>query len=166
MDDGNRKSQFLFPAKWYIADELVSGLFHVEFFHKVCGSFFDYFPAESINPGVKAHVFKHGKVVVQGELLAHVTYVLFDLLPFPVNIKTTNIQFAGGRIREPAKDLYGRSFTRSVCTKKTKDLAFFHLKTQVVIGDKRPELLHQVPDYDNIFGLRSIHLFQRISNIE
>ena len=86
---------------------------------------------KAIDAGVEIDVLGDGQVLVEAELLRHVTDMAADLRCVFTDIHAENATGAFGWRKQAAKRLDDRGFPGAVWSKETEELAYVDLKADV-----------------------------------
>src|SRR5690606_12154437 len=99
---------------------------------------------KAVNTTEKPDVFHDGKVLIQRELLAHVSDVAFDFLRLAVHIESRDACCSGGGNGQSAQHAHCRGFSRSIGTQEAKNLSPEYFKRDRMGGHKIAEAFRQI----------------------
>ena len=93
-----------------------------------------------INHPVKIQVFVSGEPFIKAGILENNADGAPDLVRLIQDVKPVYNRLSAARHQQSAEDIYGRSLTGTVGAQESEDLAFFHLKRNIVDGGNRSEM--------------------------
>src|SRR5690606_10566890 len=121
---------------------------------------------QTVYPTKEADVFQHREILIQGEFLAHVADVLFDVLSLPIYVESGHRGFARRRLGQAAQHPHRRGFARAVGTQETEYLPFVNLKRNFVGCDEIAEPFGQFLGFDYRFrGCHVVNILMKQSSM-
>jgi hypothetical protein len=96
-------------------------------------------PAEAVKAAIEIQILEHAQLIVERELLRHVTDEAFDLFRFPDDIETRDSRRASAGFEQTAQHLDHRGFAGAVRPQKAKNGSSPYGKADIIHGGKMAE---------------------------
>src|SRR6266550_3174818 len=107
---------------------------------------------QAVDTAVELQVFRDGQIVVETEILRHVTDVLADVFGIGADVEAFNEGGAAAERQESGEHFDDGGFAATVGAEETEDLAFFDAEADVVDGGEIAETAHKILRGDSGFG--------------
>ncbi len=114
---------------------------------------------DTVDAAEEVDVLFHREVVVERELLRHVTDVLFDGFRLRHHIQAAHGCAAGSGQQQPAQHADGGGFARAVGSQESENLAAADVEIHMVHGDKVAEAFHELANFDSVIHVVWTGLF-------
>src|SRR5262249_8304904 len=99
---------------------------------------------KAINTAVKGEIFKDGQVVVEAEILRHVSNAFANFFGASAHVDAFYKRASAAKRKKTGQHFDDGGLTAAVGSKKTEDFAFFNSEADAIHGGKRAKFANEI----------------------
>src|ERR1017187_3896746 len=144
VHDGGAESDTLLPASRQTASDLVFLPFESRERHHPADFLVALALGHAVDAREKAEIFTDGHIVVEGELLRHVTDLLANAFRAEVPLLAGKPHASAGGLKQSTQHPDRGSLASAICTQKAVDFSIRNLKGYILYRSERSKLFRQI----------------------
>src|SRR5512136_744568 len=144
MKHGAAEGEALFPAAGKLRGQASQVRFEAVELDNFVDAAFQTHGVEAVDAAIEPQVFGDGEVIVETEILRHVTNALAHGFRFGAHVEAFDNSVTPAKRQEACQQLDNGGFSAAVGAEKTENFAFFDAETHVIDCGEFAETPHEM----------------------